>query len=224
MRGIVHPRSIATVAKLLGAQILLLIGQQPISAQVILHNEAIDGDLSNNRLAPVPFALGPGSSNIIGSVSSADTQDWLSVTVPAGQQLNSMVHVAYLSTDVQGFTGFANGATFAGDPFTPASYSGYAHFGTAATNGSLPPADTRGSNMLAIMADPNAYLAGQQPQGVALPLGPGTYTFLYQQLGAVTDYEFSFLVSTVPEPASLLLTSFGLAALSVRRHSRRGSR
>ena len=52
------------------------------------------------------------------------------------------------------------------------------------------------------------------------PLGAGTYTFLIQQTGATTAYQFDFGVTSVPEPGSLCLV--GLAAtMALRRRTGR---
>jgi hypothetical protein len=182
-------------------------------AQLIIHNESTNGDLSNSQGAPTPFVLVPGDNRVIGSVNgfAGDSTDWLSVTVPAGTLLTSYVNAAYASTDSQGFTGFANGLAFEGNPGVPAAYRGYAHFGTFASNGSLPVANTVGTDMFDIMTNPNAYFPGQEPQGFTQPLGAGSYTFLIQQLGSATGYEFNFQVAVVPEPSSLALA--GVAGL-----------
>lgn len=193
-----------------------------LSAQIILHDEGVNGDLSNNQLAPNPFVLSAGNNNVIGSViGGTDTRDWVSVTIPALHQMSVLRHIAYSSTDPQGFVGFDDGATFPGGVNTPMSYQGYAHFGTAATNGTLPVTNTVGLNMFSIMSNPSAYFLGQEPQGVTLPLGPGTYTFLFQQTGAtLTGYEFSFEVVAVPEPTSLMLASSAVAGCWIIRRRR----
>jgi hypothetical protein len=55
--------------------------------------------------------------------------------------------------------------------------------------------------------------------GFSDPLQAGTYTFLIQQLGATTNYQFDFDVTSVPEPATLGLAA--LVPLFLRRPSRR---
>ena len=105
--------------------------------------------------------------------------------------------------------GFQAGASFVGSVNSATSYEGYTHFGTGAANNGHPATSLVGQNLLPIMADPT-----QDPgaSGFTPPLGPGTYTFLFQQLGAATNYEFDFTVTAVPEPGSLLLS--GCAALA----------
>src|SRR5436309_11159093 len=114
----------------------------------ILWNESSSGDLSNNQSAPSPFTLANGMNAVIGTVGGADSQDWITLTVPAGLQLSSVTLAAYSSVDVQGFTGVQRGTAFVGSPFTESSYLGYAHFGTAADNGPFPPANLVGVDIL----------------------------------------------------------------------------
>jgi hypothetical protein len=176
-------------------------------AQVVLWNEAVNGDLSNNQAAPNQFVLPPGVSSIIGTVTGGtDPQDWVTLTVPPGFALSSLVLASYQSTDTQGFTGVQTGTAFVGSVNSAASYLGYAHFGTGATNGTLPPTNLVGSDLLPIMG--NTTLAPGS-HGFTPPLGSGSYTFLIQQLGAATDYRFDYTVSPVPEPGSLGLSALG---------------
>jgi hypothetical protein len=131
------------------------------------------------------------------------------------------VNAAYSSSDAQGFTGFQVGSTFPGSPFTAGSYAGYAHFGTGATNPSTP-VSTVGVDLLPLMANPSV-AAGAT--GFTAPLGPGNYTFLIQQLGGATSYEFDATVTAVPEPGSLCLMAVGgllLVAPVARKLRRQG--
>jgi hypothetical protein len=193
--------------------LIAVVSPAVAGAQTVLWNEASNGDLSNNQAAPNAFTLPFGASTITGTVTGGgvDPQDWVALTVPPGGALTSLVLSSYSSTDVQGFTGFQTGSSFVGSVNTPSNYTGYTHYGTGANNGSGP-VNLVGQNLLPIMADPT-----QDPGaiGFAPPLGPGTYTFLIQQLGAATNYQFTYTVSAVPEPGSLLLSGMaGLAAIS----------
>jgi hypothetical protein len=169
--------------------------------------------LSNNQSVPNAFTLSPGTNAVIGSLGGTDHQDWIALTVPSGLQLGAVVLKAYVSTDQQGFTGVQAGTNFVGNPGTASPYLGYAHFGTGATNGALPPTNLVGSNILPIMGD-TSLAAGSQ--GFTPPLGSGPYTFLIQQTGsAATSYEFDYVV--VPEPASLALTALGCGMILLLR-------
>ena len=185
------------------------------------YNESISGDLSNNQAVPTPLTLTLGSNAIIGSVNGGtDSQDWITFTIQPGFVMSSYVNAAYTSSDNQGFTGFQFGSAFAGSPGAAASYAGYAHFGTGATNPSIP-TSTVGVDLLPLMANPSV---AQGASGFTPPLAAGTYTFLIQQLGSATNYEFDATVSAaVPEPASLWLFAVGSVGLLALRRRKRTS-
>ena len=207
------PGSWKFLAVVAAARLSLPVAQ---TKAVVLWNESVNGDLSNVPASPNTFTLSSGVNAVIGSVGTGDTQDWLTLTVPIGFQLSSVVLASYQSTDVQGFTGFASGSTFAGSSTTAGSYLGYAHFGTAAGNGSLPIANLIGADILPIMANP---LADPGSIGFTDPLHAGTYSFLIQQLGATTSYEFDYNVTATPEPGVLAL--MGLAGGMLLLYRRR---
>jgi len=186
------------------------------SAAAILWDETVSGDLSDAQTSPTALVLVTGTNSILGAVDGDnDLQDFVSVTVPEGTTLDSVTLAAYVSPDLQGFLGVQVGPTFVGSPFVAGSFAGYAHYGTAAQNGSYPATNLVGANMLPIMADP---AAAPGATGLTVPLGPGTYTFLIQQFGDPTNYQFDYVV--VPEPASLLLLVSGIALLASLRRRR----
>jgi hypothetical protein len=193
---------------MLGA--LIYVASSNMVAGATLWNETSSGDLSDNQAAPNALALAAGTNSIIGTVGGGNSQDWVALTVPAGLTLNSLVLAAYQSSDAQGFTGVQAGSSFVGSPFTASSYLGYAHYGTAATNGALPPANLIGADLLPLMGN-NTIATGSTGFSGGLP--SGTYTFLIQQLGATTNYQFDYNLVAVPEPAGLILTFIGLLAL-----------
>jgi len=191
-------------------------------AKATIYDEAVSGDLSNDKGAPTALTLTPGSNSVIGTVNGfapgTDPQDWVSFTIPTGFVMTSYINSKYDSTDPQGFTGFQFGSSFSGDEFVAISYAGYAHFGFAATNpDGTPPVSTVGVNLLPLMADPS-FAPGTT--GFTPPLAAGTYTFLIQQGNPVTTgYQFDMTLRSVPETGSslCLLGMGGLAILVLRR-------
>src|SRR5438132_6169669 len=210
-----------TKKSLFSAAVCALLAAAP--AKAIIFDEAVSGDLSNNKAAPTALTLTPGLNSVIGTVAGfppegTDPQDWVSFTIPAGFVMTSYVNSKYVSTDEQGFTGFQSGSAFSGDEFVAGSYAGYAHFGFAATNpDGTPPSSTVGVDLLPLMANPS-FAPGAT--GFTPPLAAGTYTFLIQQANPVTtSYQFDMTVTPVPEPGSslCLLGMGGLAILALRR-------
>ncbi len=209
---------------LFSAAVCALLAAAP--AKGTIYDEAVSGDLSNDKAAPTALTLTPGSNSVIGTVNGfppggTDPQDWVSFTIPTGFVMTSYVNAKYVSSDPQGFTGFQFGSSFSGDVFDPLSYAGYAHFGTAAQNpdGNPTSSSTVGVNLLPLMADPS-FAPGTT--GFTPPLGAGTYTFLIQQGDpSTTGYRFNMNLRavSVPEPGSslCLLGMGGLAILALRR-------
>lgn len=161
----------------------------------ILYDESMSGDLSNDPLAPTPVTTAVGTNSVLGTVGGGGNQDWITFRIPAGTRLDSLVLARYTSTDGQGFLGVQDGPTFEGSTTVPGSYLGYAHFGTSATNGNLPPANLVGADLLPLMGDTGIAFGSQ---GFTPPLPAGDYTFLIQQLGASTTYQFDFNTSVAP--------------------------
>ena len=205
------------VKRILAVSFCMVLIVSASSRAATIWDEGVSGDLSDNQAAPNALAVAFGKNSIIGSVGGGNIQDWVSLQVPAGLKLKQIILAAYASIDAQGFTGFQNGASFVGNPFVAGSYVGYAHYGTGATNPAIP-TNLVGQDILPIMADP---VAAAGSTGFVPPLGPGTYTFLIQQLGALTNYQFDYVVA--PEPSTMLLVGLGALAFLpvVRRRVRR---
>ena len=212
--------SLRSVASIAAAIAVLVAG----SAAAATYDESVSGDLSSNQAAPFALTLSQGSNSILGTIGSGggtDSLDLITLTVPAGMQLTSLVNTVISGTDHQYFIGFQNGTTFVGSVNTSASYVGLAHFGTAATNtgiGSPPgtPTSTAGLDLLPVM---NSTGVAAGASGFTPPLGPGSYTFAIGQLQAdlqeFATYQFD--INVVPEPATLCLLGFGGLVLAFSR-------
>jgi hypothetical protein len=202
----------------------IILATNSISRATVIWNQATNGALSENPAAPNAFTLSAGTNSIIATVGggSGETginQNWVNINIPAGLDLSNLVLASYTSTDAQGFIGVASGTSFAGGESavnTTSSYLGYAHYGTGATNPSTP-TNLVGDDILPLMG--NNAVVSPGSAGFTPPLPAGSYTFLIQQLGATTNYQFDFDVSTVPEPATgaLLLGLSSIFAFSRRR-------
>jgi hypothetical protein len=185
----------------------------------VLWDESVSGDLSNTQSSPTSITLSAGQNSLSGTVGLSDGQDWVTLTVPGGLQLNSLTLAVYASSDTQGFIGVQSSSVFGGSPDNPASYLGYAHFGTAASNGALPTANLVGSDLLPIMGNT---AAAPGSQGFTAPLGSGDYSFLIQQLGAATTYQFDYAVTPIPEVNAQAMVAVLCAVLALVRISQRG--
>lgn len=181
----------------------------PYRAGAVVFNESSQpgSDFSNNKAAPTALTLVSGDNVVIGAVGPSDSQDWVSITVPNGFQLSSLVLDAYPAANT-GFTGFQSGSSFVGAENSDASaYLGYVHLDSSLA----------GTDLLPSMATaPGA-------QHFTRPVPAGTYTFLIQQLAAVSSpYEFDYVVTPVPEPRSQLAAAIllGAACLWKRRFAR----
>ena len=165
-------------------------------------DEATDGDLSDNRLAPSALLLTPGMNTVTGSVIGTPSDiDYLTITVPTGYRLSSLDLLSFTSTDDLGFIGIQAGSTFTQPPTGTdvTQLLGWAHFGP---NAPAPYLEVLGTAPGAI--------------GFSGPLPAGPYTLWIQQVGTqLIGYEWGFGVTPLPapEPAAAGLVLLGLGAL-----------
>lgn len=193
------------IRSILVAMTLCLVVTVPGLAGIV-HDESVDGDLANDHAAPTPVSLSVGSNSIIGSVGNSHNLttgdiDFLTFTIQSGQTLDGLF---LLSQDPEdrafhainiGSTGIVPSGPNAGDV---SQYLGSAHLDFVGA----------GVDLLPDLGTP---LVGS---GFAGPLGAGTYTYIIQQTGGLTQgYSLDFTVT--PEPSTMSL--FALLGLVFSR-------
>ena len=163
------------------------------------YDEAVDGDLSDDRFAPtsVPISLGTTSvrMDVVASDAPGGDRDYFTVGVGAGESIDSIVlaeNSIVSGFDDVAFIGLAFDDVF---DFDPDSQTGPGLEGFVLTGSGLVGTDLLGS------------LSGGQSA-----LGPGDYTFWVQQTGPdLTTVQLD--IALVPAPgaaATLALASLGL--------------
>lgn len=197
---------------------LILVGALMVPAAALAHDEAVDGDLSNDAAAPTPLVFGLGANVVAGRVTTsapADTRDYITFTIPAGRQLTGLRLVSWVSGNT-GFHAINAGAT----SFQPSSATDNNFLGGDHVNPAIWVFD------LVELLDGDT--AGV---GTTAPLGPGTYSYVIQETGPqLSDYRIEFIVSAAPAsavPASdhksligLTLTLLGVMLFGRRRSGR----
>lgn len=181
------------------------------SGQVVF-DEATDGDLSTDPLAPTGLDLNVGSNIVSGTVTNqGDTRDFFTFEIGAGESLTGIFLLDYTDVDSggNGDRGFIHidegGASVVPSGGTAGEFLGGSHL----DRGLIP---DENFNVLERLAG-----APQGGTGFIAPLGPGTYTINVQQTGPeLTAYALDLVV--VPAPGSLAVLGLGgLAAVRRRR-------
>ena len=180
---------------------LSLLIALPAAADVF-HDEAINGDLSNDRFNPTAYTLSQGSNSLIATSQQGD-REFIALTIPAGLELSALIQVSYVGEDGVAFAAVQAGPTMTVDPdsFSAVGLLGWTHFG--------PFIFTDGSDILPAMGQ------GFDADGFVPPLPAGTYTFWLQQAGSPSTFELDFVVTPAPGAAAVL--SLGAIALVRRR-------
>ena len=145
------------------------------------YDETQFGDLSGDRFAPTVLVLGANTTQLTAAVISGD-RDYLTLRVPAGTTLSSLVLTDYQSTDPRAFIAVQRGQSFSepAEDADPAALLGYSLFGDEQLN----------INLLTAMAEAEG-VAGFTP-----PLTAGDYSFWVQQTSKLpTEYGFRFTLT-----------------------------
>jgi len=180
----------------------LVLLASPAFAQVI-HNEAVDGDLSDSGAVPMLFALSLGTNTIEGTLgpdaggsgaTNGNDADFFTFTLGAGQSITSFT-TTRSGPGSQSFVGYSNSSSIASTTTT----------------------DLTGGNLFG-----DGFLNSTAITAIPTTFGPGDHTFVFQEIGGgPVDYSASFeVVSTVPEPSSAVLLS-GLAMCGFIRRRRK---
>lgn len=198
--------------KLLTISTLILCGFMNTSTAIAASwNETLQGDLSNDGLAPSTLALDLGVNSVKGSYSGvAPERDYLAVTVPTGMQLSSLlIGEGFIQDDARSFIGVQAGATMTVSP-TSGSSSGL--LGFTHVQPSL------GVNILPDIGNTAAFGA----IGFNGSLNAGTYTFWMQDTSGRGSFSYNFILTAVPEPESyaMLLAGLGLMGLVAARRQK----
>ena len=152
------------------------------------YDEAVSGDISDDPNNPLNLPLAEGTTRLSATTGGGE-QEYVTVTVPDGFQLDSLVLESFTPNDVA-FIGVQEGTIFTEPLDNSAELSeflGYTLFGPSAVDTDILDNIGNGSNG-----------PGFGGQGFEGPLPAGTYTFALQQLGADSDYTLAFNVTEVP--------------------------
>lgn len=179
---------------------VLLFFAWAAGADAANYNEALRGDISDNRLAPTVVVLGAGSNVVQGNFGLSPTPDvadldYFAVTVPSGYRLDKVVLVNLNPGGANSFLGAQAGPqmTMPSTSHDPSPLLGWAHIYKTQI----------GSNVLPAMS-------------IAGPLAAGDYTFWSNETdtSAAWSYAFDFQVSALAEPDSVPLPSWALVLLA----------
>jgi hypothetical protein len=199
--------TLALAGHVLLAAILASLPSAAATAQLVVFDEARDGDASDDRFAPTTVALTEGVNTLRGFSGQSPTSDvhdldYITFTIPVGFELGSFVLQAASVGGAFSFVGLQAGPIIT----IPADWTsvespllGWAHFGTAEV----------GLDLLPTIANSPGSV------GFSGPLQSGTYALWIMELDTSEPhtYSFGFGVTAVPAPSALLVSAlFGVVA------------
>src|SRR5688572_10612249 len=93
-------RSVRRIRSLKRSVIAGVLGWAGVASADVIYNEAVHGDVSDDRLAPTALTLSEGSNQLIGIMSGGDgsvfDRDYFSVDIPDGHVLSQVLLLYYL--------------------------------------------------------------------------------------------------------------------------------
>jgi hypothetical protein len=158
------------------------------SAFALDYTESVNGDFSNDRLAPTLWGTLPVGSNVLTGTTNSSDLDYFTINIPSGENLSGLKVVSFDGGDggdETAFIGVQTGTvmTVPPDTQTAAGLLGWSHFG--------PGVGDVGLDILPFIGS-----QGFGSTGFVPPLPSNNYTFWIQQLGFdPTAYQFEFIVS-----------------------------
>ena len=173
----------------------------------IVYDESVDGDLSDDYLAPTSINVSEGLNTFVFTTDrDGDDRDIFTFEVADGYELSGVI-LDLFDTNADdpsnlGFIGFSAGSVLGMDPDSPnpAGLLGYA----------LVFESDSGSDIFDAMAN------GGGAQGYDGPLGAGPYTFWAQETSPTSDdWSVTLVITPVPGPGALALAA--LAGVMPRR-------
>lgn len=185
---------------------VLFCGSKILQADVVW-NESVNGDLSSNPDAPTFLNFANGSNTVVGSISEpdGDPRDYMTFTIGPNQFLTGLTLDAYGPPGVS-FQGINAGNT----SFIPST----------ATAGSFLGLDFVQEGLIGVDMLPILAIGEYGSTGFTVPLGPGNYTYLIQELTGGESRSYQLTFSVVPEPSSVAMLG-GMALICMTRRSRR---
>jgi len=196
--------TLALARKFLTAAVLAALPCAAAAAEIVVFDEARDGDASDDRFAPTTVALAEGVNTLRGFSGQSPTPDvhdldYITFTIPVGFELGSFVLQAASVGGAFSFVGLQAGPIIT----IPADWTsvespllGWAHFGTAEV----------GLDLLPTMAGSPGSV------GFSGPLQAGTYALWIMELDTSEPHTYSFGlgVTAVPAPSALAIAiAFG---------------
>jgi hypothetical protein len=168
---------------------------------VVVHDEALNGDLSGIYTNPKQLSLAPGINSLLATTVEGDVE-YVRIDLPVNHWLSGLELSSYVSEDLTSFIALQSGEAFTFPvnqaPQNIGNMLGFGHFGPDTT-------------------DLLSLLGGG-------PLAGPTYTFWIQQTGNETSYQIDFIATRVPEPATWLLVGMTFLGGALTRRGWRRAR